>query len=151
MSPTTGAVIALTAAATLAYVMYRRRHGEHPPRRTEFDRLINESIAHDIAPRLGLDTSVVLKVLTGEDDDASVRAAIDRRVCRVEVETTRLKDQPGRVHLRRRVEFDTGDAREVTWDVAWTSLPDDLRARFIRSGDQRVQGEWTAPWHTTRS
>lgn len=154
------ALIALVAAAALYFFMRSRKgKGDAEVAREStpaLDGWIADALEVELAEgALGLRSSTpeerkkLGKSLRGEPDPEVV-SAIEEKVKAVELEFVKYShDSEAEVTLR--VRYEDGNAGTATKRLAWTDVPDAVRADFDRRGGTRVFRTWVFPWARVRA
>ena len=89
------------------------------------------------------------KSLRGEPDP-DVVSRVEEKVKTVELEFVKYAhDSEAEVTLR--VRYEDGNAGTATKRLAWTDVPDAVRADFDRRGGTRVFRTWVFPWSRVRA
>ena len=155
--------LALAALAVLvvAYLFMRSRktHGDAEVAREStpaLDRWIADALEVELAEgALGLRSSTpeerrkLGKSLRGEPDP-DVVSRVEEKVKTVELEFVKYAhDSEAEVTLR--VRYEDGNAGTATKRLAWTDVPDAVRADFDRRGGTRVFRTWVFPWSRVRA
>jgi hypothetical protein len=160
IGPMSFALLALAGLA-LAYFFMRSRKsmGDAEVAREStpaLDRWIADALEVELAEgALGMRSSTpeerrkLGQSLRGEPDP-DVVSRVEDKVKAIELEFVKYAhDSEAEVTLR--VRYEDGNAGTATKRLAWTDIPDAVRADFDRRGGTRVFRTWVFPWARVRA
>lgn len=148
-------VIALLVGGLAAFLLFRaRKKSEHEVARdttTALDAFIAEALENELAgPVLGIrgasaeERRPLTKTLRNEPDP-DVVTKIEAAVRTVELEFVKYAhDTDAEVTVR--VRYDDGNKGETSKRMAWSDVPEAVRAEFDKKGGTRVFRAWSFPW-----
>lgn len=152
-------VVALVAALA-AFFFFRARKKPKPEVAREttpaLDAFIAEALENELAgPVLGIrgasaeERRPLAKTLRNEPDP-DVVAKVEEKVKSVELEFVRYAHE-GDAEVTVRVRYEDGNAGETSKRLAWTDVPESIRADFDRRGSTRVFKTWAFPWQRVQA
>lgn len=152
-------VVALVAAlAVFLFLRARRTAAPEVARESTpvLDAFVAEALENELAgPVLGLrgasaeERRPLAKTLRNEPDP-DVVAKIEEKVKSVELEVVRYAHESD-AEVTVRVRYEDGNAGETSKRLAWTDVPESIRADFERRGGTRVFRSWPFPWQRVQA
>lgn len=153
-------VVALLAAVA-AFFFFRARRNQTKPevaRETTpaLDSFIAEALENELAGSvLGIrgasaeERRPLAKTLRNEPDP-DVVAKVEDKVKSVELEFVRYSHEND-AEVTVRVRYEDGNAGETSKRLAWSDVPESIRADFDRRGGTRVFRSWAFPWQRVQA
>lgn len=139
------AIVVAGAAAVAAWLLRRQptTAGQARPRADQLGAVVVDALGAEWAGLVGADGQAVRDaVLHGEP--AEVRLDLAARVADVTVNFESNGAGPVRVVVRC-VYMDGTSATTVTLEMPWDRVPEEERARFLRTGDKQLSRHWRFP------
>ena len=149
-------LVLLAATVLLAYLVFRHRAGKQVPEAAKdttpaLDAWIAEALEAELAEgALGMRASTpeerkkLARSLRG-DPDPDVVSRVEDKVKAVELEFVRYAHEPD-AEVTVRVRYEDGNAGTSSKRIAWSDVPEAIRAEFDRRGGTRIFRTWVFPW-----
>lgn len=134
--------IVVAAAVAGAVWLYMRRHSAERPGKDDLAGLIADALADEWAGRAGADSESVRRAVR-RGEPAEVRRRLAVLVADVEASFQSTGPAgPVRVSVHCKYAVD-GSATTVTMEIPWERVPQEVRAQFIRTGDEHISRLWS--------
>lgn len=117
--------------------------------RTNIDEWIDKKLSEALSQKINYPTDRILKALHGTLD-SEIISQISNVIHSIDLTFTRLPVNRD-IQISLNIMYEDGKSFSTTTQRDWDSLPESIRAEFLRSGGNTASRLWEFPWASRSS